>query len=229
MAAMVFFDTLHGGSIRDMACMPEGYMQALGPGGANDPVLQHCRTSSDPLFWDRTTYECAGALDQWHQIRRAGLAYGVCVALHLAIGRHFVLGFDWPASMADQPLPDEAFRLRAKLAVLSYAVHAEPKAFALWSNPQAVPTAMTRGLTEREREVMYWVSSGLADKAIAEELGVSAATVRKHVESAMDKLEASNRTDAAVRAVRLGLARLSGADPGRSVGPTGGASGFGDL
>jgi two-component system, NarL family, response regulator LiaR len=64
------------------------------------------------------------------------------------------------------------------------------------------------GLTERETEVLRLVARGLANKAIARELGVSEKTVKSHVSNILAKLHLSDRTQAALYAVREGLAEL---------------------
>jgi DNA-binding NarL/FixJ family response regulator len=60
-------------------------------------------------------------------------------------------------------------------------------------------------LTAREAEVLQWLAKGLANKAIAQRLTISESTVKFHINSIMSKLGAQSRTDAVVRATRLGL------------------------
>jgi DNA-binding NarL/FixJ family response regulator len=60
-------------------------------------------------------------------------------------------------------------------------------------------------LTAREREVLGLVGTGLANKAIAAELGISERTVRTHVSNILGKLGLGSRTQAALWAVREGL------------------------
>ena len=48
-------------------------------------------------------------------------------------------------------------------------------------------------LTSREREVLDWLLTGLADKEVATKLGISDKTVRTHIANAMLKLGAANR------------------------------------
>jgi len=60
-------------------------------------------------------------------------------------------------------------------------------------------------LTVREREVLCPLVRGLANKAIARELGISVGTVKVHVRSILDKLQASSRTHAASVAAQRGL------------------------
>jgi NarL family two-component system response regulator LiaR len=61
-------------------------------------------------------------------------------------------------------------------------------------------------LTVREREVLALVARGRANKAIAFELGVAEKTVKTHVGNILAKLGLSDRTQAALYAVREGLA-----------------------
>ncbi|MBA2519205.1 MAG: response regulator transcription factor [Chloroflexia bacterium] len=60
-------------------------------------------------------------------------------------------------------------------------------------------------LTDRERQVLELVASGLPNKAIARELGISEHTVKFHVGSLLGKLGAGSRTEAVTLATRRGL------------------------
>lgn len=55
-------------------------------------------------------------------------------------------------------------------------------------------------LTAREREVLTLLADGLSNKQIARELGLSLKTVQNHVSRILDKLQAADRTQAALRA-----------------------------
>ena len=65
-------------------------------------------------------------------------------------------------------------------------------------------------LTEREVEVLRLVAQGLANQEIGDQLFISERTVRTHVSSILSKLHLANRTQAALYALREGLANLSG-------------------
>ena len=52
-------------------------------------------------------------------------------------------------------------------------------------------------LTSREREVLHWLARGKSNAQIGAILGISAATVSKHLEHIYPKLGVENRTAAA--------------------------------
>jgi DNA-binding NarL/FixJ family response regulator len=60
-------------------------------------------------------------------------------------------------------------------------------------------------LTPRELQALRILAEGRTNREIAEELDISISTVKRHVEQILKKLEASSRTQAATRAVELGL------------------------
>jgi DNA-binding NarL/FixJ family response regulator len=60
-------------------------------------------------------------------------------------------------------------------------------------------------LTPRESDVMQLIAQGMTNRAIADTLSISPGTVKIHVERIIAKLGVSDRTQAAVRAVQLGL------------------------
>lgn len=60
-------------------------------------------------------------------------------------------------------------------------------------------------LTIREREVLQAICRGGSNRVIADELGVSCSTVKAHLRAIYRKLGVSDRTQASVRALRLGL------------------------
>ena len=61
-------------------------------------------------------------------------------------------------------------------------------------------------LTQREMQVLRHVALGLSNKEIAQSLTISVETVKEHVQNILRKLAVGDRTQAAVWAVRRGLA-----------------------
>ena len=67
------------------------------------------------------------------------------------------------------------------------------------------PEATSSPLTPRELEVLRLIADGQGNKEIAKTLGISVSTVKFHVQDILEKLSASDRTQAAVKALRQGL------------------------
>jgi NarL family two-component system response regulator LiaR len=67
-------------------------------------------------------------------------------------------------------------------------------------------------LTEREVEVLGLVAQGRSNREIASLLMISEATVRTHVSNILSKLHLASRTQAALYALRKGLASLEDAE-----------------
>jgi DNA-binding NarL/FixJ family response regulator len=68
-------------------------------------------------------------------------------------------------------------------------------------------------LTEREKEVLQLVVKGLSNSAIGHALGISPSTAKGHVSRVFAKLNVASRTEAAVQAMKLGLAPPDEPDP----------------
>ena len=70
--------------------------------------------------------------------------------------------------------------------------------------------ALPEGITPREAEVLGLMARGFTNPQIAEELGITRGTAKVHVQNIIAKLGVSDRTQAAVRAVELGLFSAGG-------------------
>jgi len=73
------------------------------------------------------------------------------------------------------------------------------------SQPADLPIEL--GLTDREIQVLEGIASGLSNKEIGDELRIAEASVTAHVNEIVAKLEAKDRTDAAMIALKHGLIR----------------------
>ena len=84
------------------------------------------------------------------------------------------------------------------------------------SSPQAVPAPQqspqpaakqktSLSLSPRETEVLRLVADGLSNQKIAERLGLGLETVKTHMRHIMEKLAVSDRTEAAVKAMKQGI------------------------
>lgn len=74
------------------------------------------------------------------------------------------------------------------------------------SPPEPEPTSMpTEELSVRELDVLRLIATGMSNATIAETLNVSKATVKTHVKHILQKLNVSDRTQAALWAIREGI------------------------
>lgn len=67
-----------------------------------------------------------------------------------------------------------------------------------------------QGVTERERQVLAWMRQGKSNQEIGLLLGISALTVKNHVQKILRKLCASNRAQAVAQAMSLQLLKENG-------------------
>jgi DNA-binding NarL/FixJ family response regulator len=76
------------------------------------------------------------------------------------------------------------------------------------ANQQEQPAAiLSEKLTGRELDVLRLIARGFSNSEIAEKLHLSEGTVRNHVSAIFSKLEVTDRTQAAILAIRHGLDR----------------------
>lgn len=84
----------------------------------------------------------------------------------------------------------------------------QPLADSLRPGPRVDEMPPAEPLTAREQEVLSLLAEGMSNRAIALALDISEHTVKFHVNAIMTKLNAQSRTEAVVRATRLGLILL---------------------
>ena len=77
------------------------------------------------------------------------------------------------------------------------------------TSPTAPDTAVVSALSERELDVLRLLARGLSNADIAKRLFLSEGTVRNYVSAVLAKLDVTDRTQAAVLALRYGLVDLS--------------------
>jgi len=70
---------------------------------------------------------------------------------------------------------------------------------------QGIALELPESLTQREMDVLRLMAEGMTNQVIAETLIISPSTVKSYIHTVFRKLEVSDRTQAAVKAIRLGL------------------------
>jgi DNA-binding CsgD family transcriptional regulator len=104
--------------------------------------------------------------------------------------------------------PELADRLAALLADvpgLRLAAPGEPADATLVAGSEPAPDV---ALTPRELEVLALIAEGAPNKAIARRLEISVHTVKFHISSLLDKLDAQGRAEAVAQGARLRALRL---------------------
>ncbi len=109
----------------------------------------------------------------------------------------------------DPALADRLASLFGAIAGLRLTAPGEEADLALVSRDRRGGTeAAGIDLTPRELAVLALLAEGASNKAIARQLGISVHTVKFHVGSLLDKLDATGRTDAVAHAARRGVIDL---------------------
>jgi DNA-binding NarL/FixJ family response regulator len=96
-----------------------------------------------------------------------------------------------------------AMQLLRRLGDEAAAKSNQPSTQPTASEPALTP--LPNPLTLRETEVLSCLASGKTNRQIAKELHLSLSTVKRHLEHILPKLKVSDRTQAAVKAVEMGL------------------------
>jgi len=163
---------------------------------AVDPTVQHGVRSLLPLVWTDEIFSPAREL--WEEARSFGLRFGWAQSSRDA---HGVVGMLTLArsneSLSAAELQDKYF----KMIWLTQVAH---QAISQCITPKLMPEINAR-LSKRETEVLRWTAEGKTSGEIAEILNLSERTVNFHIGNAMTKLNATNKTAAAIRAAVLGF------------------------
>jgi DNA-binding CsgD family transcriptional regulator len=107
----------------------------------------------------------------------------------------------------DPVLADRLAALLGNVTGLRLAAPGEQAAATVIArDPRSMPDDIV--LTQRELDVLALMAEGASNKMIARQLGISVHTVKFHVGSLLDKLDATGRTDAVAHAARRGVIEL---------------------
>jgi DNA-binding CsgD family transcriptional regulator len=169
------------------------------------PIAAACRISTQPFAWDAAAVaEAVGERRnrsiQWPLMPEQGYYGGITVPVHLPRGR--TGSVSW---YSRNPKIDLSERLAAHGDVLLLAAH---RFMGLVYKVRAEPASAVEGLTqlsERELECLTWAALGRTDTEIGSMLHRSPTTARFHMDNAVRKLGARNRTQAVAIAVQSGL------------------------
>lgn len=161
-----------------------------------DPTVQHALKSTLPIVWSNHLFE--SAREMWEEARSYGLHIGWAQASRDASG---AIGLLTLARSADELTTQE---LAARQTQMSWLVQFAHAAMVRHLAAKLTPESQI-ALTAREREVLRWTAEGKTAYEISQILAVAERTVNFHLNNVVSKLGASNKTQAAVKAVALGM------------------------
>ena len=167
-----------------------------------DPVMQRLKTSSIPVVWGQDFYVKHGLGTIWEEMAPFGMRNGITAALHLPHGNHFVLGFD-----SGFDLPRDPKHIERSMGILQATlVYAEVAARFLATNADdKVFSQQVASLKPRDLECLKWTAAGKTAWEISVILAISESTVSKCLDRCIVALDCVNKTQASVKASRLGL------------------------
>jgi two-component system nitrate/nitrite response regulator NarL len=167
----------------------------------------------DVLVWD-LGWDATPAVARLAELRERAenvpsvvlLAGGAAAAAAVRAGALAVLPRDVPGPRLAAALAAVAQRLAVYDPAFLSFIPTGPSVETGWDDTGPMP--LVEALTARELEVLRLVAEGLPNKAIAQSLRISEHTVKFHVNAILGKLGVQSRTEAVVRATRLGLILL---------------------
>lgn len=163
---------------------------------AVDPTVVQGIRSTLPFVWADELFAPARHLQE--DAKAYGLAYGWAQSCRDAQGNIGMLTL----SRSREDLSDS--ELRAKTPEMSWLAQTAHFGMARCLTAKLLPEAEV-ALSSREAEVLRWTAEGKTSNEVADILRIAERTVNFHINNAVAKLKANNKTAAAVRAAVLGL------------------------
>jgi DNA-binding CsgD family transcriptional regulator len=164
-----------------------------------DPIVVHCERSALPAIWDEAAFHERPACEFWEEARSYGLRSGLSIAVHggpAAVGV-FSLSRDRSLDVGGEDLAALIGRASVFATLLQHSI-LEVR------SPLRSPWP-TSPLTRREIECLKWTVDGKTAWEIGQILGIAERTVGFHLYNVLAKLGATNKTQAAARALALKL------------------------
>ncbi|WP_415878226.1 autoinducer binding domain-containing protein [Methylomonas sp. TEB] len=163
---------------------------------AIDPTVKHALRSSQPILWTDDLFASTAAF--WEEARSFGLRYGWAQSMRDVPGATGMLTL----ARSDEPLSET--ELAAKVFKMAWLTQNAHIALSRRLLPKLLPEADAK-LSNREIAVLRWTADGKTAGEIASIMKITERTVNFHISNAATKLNASNKTSAAVKAAMLGF------------------------
>jgi two-component system NarL family response regulator len=178
-------------------------MEVLGSASSGEEALEMLQTKhADLLLLDLRMPGMSG-IDILHALKRAKINVRAIILTSYETDEDIYRAVQAGAQgylLKDAPQADMSEAIRA--------VHAGKRYFPRHIAARLAERMMRTNLTARELEVLKMLARGLTNKEIGGALNISGNTVRNHVKSIIEKLEVSDRTEAATTAIHRGIIEL---------------------
>jgi DNA-binding CsgD family transcriptional regulator len=164
-----------------------------------DPVMNRLYSidlQHRPFFYDQSLYVDAQCGDLWEEQAKYGYKTGIAVSMNAWGGKQVMIGFD-----RHDPLPKDETKLVRMLADFQLlAVHAIQPALNLM-----LPKVTAPSLTEKQLEVLRWISLGKTAWETGQIMGIAQRSVTAHLSVIFQKLAVTSKAQAITRALGFGL------------------------
>lgn len=175
-------------------------IEVAGSASSGEEALEILRTrAADLLLLDLRMPGMSG-IDTLHALKRSKIDIRVIILTSFETDEDIYRAVQAGAQgylLKDAPQSDMIEAIRT--------VHAGKRFFPRHIASRLAERMMRTNLTARELEVLGMLARGLTNKEIGNALDISGNTVRNHVNSIIEKLEVSDRTEAATTAIHRGI------------------------
>jgi LuxR family transcriptional activator of conjugal transfer of Ti plasmids len=166
-----------------------------------DPVRRQVMLTTHPFLWDRLNALGACTPEQdlmMHEAQDAGLRCGIGLGIHSP--NREIAGFGFASSDGTAEINRNILSLVKALASQFHAAYTDfERKYGYGYAPRPVH------VSDIERQVLYLMLFGKTNAEIADILRISCHTVGFHVRNIFQKLDATTRTYAVVKAIRYGI------------------------
>jgi two-component system NarL family response regulator len=179
-------------------------VEVVGSASSGEEALQILQVEpADLLLLDLRMPGMSG-IDVLHALRRAKIDVRVIILTSFETDEDIYRAVQAGAQgylLKGAPQPDMIQAIRT--------VYAGKRFFPRHITERLAERMMRTNLSTRELEVLQMLARGLTNKEIGSALEISGNTVRNHVNSIIEKLEVSDRTEAATTAIQRGIIELN--------------------
>lgn len=161
-----------------------------------DPVIQRVMPANTSLIWDCNSYRSTPELMTDLQAHR--IVCGMTQSFHIGTG----ISSLFTVATSDLSMNSELIsKKKTQLTQLAETAYSQfSPAFLSTLAPD-----LDVNLTSREKEILRWTADGKTAFEIAKILNIATRTINFHLTNIVKKLNAANKTQAAVKAVAFGI------------------------